>query len=426
MIEEQYQFKENPIIRIINNYPDDFFLYAELGFKAFEAQGDILPFAIIAKSLLDSQDSAIWCEKAFARIKLFEEQVLNKTFQLIPTIANENYISEIMRKKAFWHENELPEVNEEFIKQNKIDFKNYNETGNIPDLVIESFYNPHIEGFKQNEAISLNQYNQKFSLEELPLIMVKHFQEIATSAELNLNDNFKNDLKNAIKYIESILPNGEELTKLRIDPSKAITETGIIGLNWSVAIEEHKKSHRAIKHGIDKDSSLYRQVDIPIYKAIKALNKLNPENIKESAAVSVQVKKESLGLKKEYSKEYSEKHSKEYSKDFEVLIKQLTLKLDFIDESLSKNEDFIKIMSTDDMSSISTKIHFGRDTNEVRYIFDKLKFFFTSFSYAKIQRSKLFYTKKGNPLTAGNSYSSKREKPKRFKEIDKIFKEVLK
>ena len=426
MIEEQYQFKENPIIRIINNYPDDFFLYAELGFKAFEAQGDILPFAIIAKSLLVSQDSAVWCEKAFDRIKLFEEQVLNKTFQLIPTIANENYISEIMRKKAFWHENELPEVNEEFIKQNKIDFKNYNETGNIPDLVIESFYNPHIEGFKQNEAISLNQYNQKFSLEELPLIMVKHFQEIATSAELNLNDNFKNDLKNAIKYIESILPNGEELTKLRIDPSKAITETGIIGLNWLVAIEEHKKSHRAIKHGIDKDSSLYRQVDIPIYKAIKALNKLNPENIKESAAVSVQVKKESLGLKKEYSKEYSEKHSKEYSKDFEVLIKQLTLKLDFIDESLSKNEDFIKIMSTDDMSSISTKIHFGRDTNEVRYIFDKLKFFFTSFSYAKIQRSKLFYTKKGNPLTAGNSYSSKREKPKRFKEIDKIFKEVLK
>jgi len=201
---------------------------------------------------------------------------------------------------------------------------------------------------------------------------------------------------------------------LRIDPSKAITETGIIGLNWSVAIEEHKKSHRAIKHGIDKNSSLYRQVDIPIYKAIKALNKLNLQNFKENAVEFGQVKKESFGLKKEYSKE------------FEFIVKQLTLKINFIDESLSKSEDFIKIMSTDDMSSISTKIHFGRDTNQVRYIFDKLKFFFTSFSYAKIQRSKLFYTKKGNPLTAGNSYSSKREKPKRFKEIDKIFKEVLK
>ena len=120
MIEEQYQFKENPIIRIINNYPDDFFLYAELGFKAFEAQGDILPFAIIAKSLLVSQDSAVWCEKAFDRIKLFEEQVLNKTLQPIPDIINENYISEIERKKAFWDKNELTEEYKEFIKNNKL------------------------------------------------------------------------------------------------------------------------------------------------------------------------------------------------------------------------------------------------------------------------------------------------------------------
>jgi len=152
----------------------------------------------------------------------------------------------------------------------------------------------------------------------------------------------------------------------------------------------------------------------PIYKAIKALNKLNLQNFKENAVEFGQVKKESFGLKKEYSKE------------FEFIVKQLTLKINFIDESLSKSEDFIKIMSTDDISSISTKIHFGCETTEVRYIFDKLRIMFTSLTFAKIERSKLFYTEEGNLLTAGNLSASKIEKTKRKKEIDKVFNDALK
>jgi len=102
----------------------------------------------------------------------------------------------------------------------------------------------------------------------------------------------------------------------------------------------------------------------------------------------------------------------------------LTLKIDFINEDICSQEDFIEIMTSKDLSKITRQIHIGCETTQFRYIIDKMKTDFRNLTLSNIEKSELFYSKRGNLIKASNLSRNKQESPKEKEEIDNIFKEL--
>ncbi len=100
----------------------------------------------------------------------------------------------------------------------------------------------------------------------------------------------------------------------------------------------------------------------------------------------------------------------------------LTLKVDFIDEDQTSEDDFIEVMTSKDIATINNKIHLGCETTQFRYIVDKFRPYFSSLTLSNIEKSKLFYSKNGVVITASNLSRNKHHDPKEKTTIDNIFK----
>lgn len=81
----------------------------------------------------------------------------------------------------------------------------------------------------------------------------------------------------------------------------------------------------------------------------------------------------------------------------------------------------LEVLIADNLEDIEHKIHFNCETTQLRYILEKLSSHFSNLTYANIQRSSLFYTKRNRLLRADNLYSSRIDFPKHHLEIDKAF-----
>ena len=103
------------------------------------------------------------------------------------------------------------------------------------------------------------------------------------------------------------------------------------------------------------------------------------------------------------------------------IIKQLNLKISLLNEDLTSPEQLLVVLTAKEMNSNLPAVHFGCETTQLRYVFDKLKPHFTNLSFTLIESSKLFNSKTGSFLTAQNLSSSKINQPKNHKEIDNIF-----
>ena len=108
------------------------------------------------------------------------------------------------------------------------------------------------------------------------------------------------------------------------------------------------------------------------------------------------------------------------------LISVLCTHKNLIDETVTKPDDFIKLLTTKDINDKGYKIQIGCETNLFQYIVDKLKITSPKFNYANIGRCNYFFTKNGNPIKASLLSNSKSNNPvpkKTKEEIDKFFKE---
>lgn len=108
------------------------------------------------------------------------------------------------------------------------------------------------------------------------------------------------------------------------------------------------------------------------------------------------------------------------------LISVLCTHKNLLDETITKPDDFIKLLTTKDINDKNYKINIGCETNLFQYIVDKLKLTTPKFNYANIGRCNYFFTKNGNPIRASLLSNSKSNNPvsKQTKEeIDKFFKE---
>ena len=128
-------------------------------------------------------------------------------------------------------------------------------------------------------------------------------------------------------------------------------------------------------------------------------------------------------LLKEPETQYKKKLSFGYIKSSGNLapyIQALNIKIDFLDNRTIK-ENFIKIVTSDDLESVTEKIYIGCKTNEFKYTLTHFKSFFKSFNPAKIEQSDIFRSSNGNPITADNLYNAVTDNLQTKIKIDNIF-----
>lgn len=102
------------------------------------------------------------------------------------------------------------------------------------------------------------------------------------------------------------------------------------------------------------------------------------------------------------------------------IVKALILKINFLDFRTSA-EEFVRIVTSDDLGSIQEKIYLGCKTNEFRYLIQHFEPFFRSFTCATIGRSGIFISNTDTPVTANSLYNTTTERMQTKWAIDNIF-----
>jgi hypothetical protein len=109
--------------------------------------------------------------------------------------------------------------------------------------------------------------------------------------------------------------------------------------------------------------------------------------------------------------------------------KDLTEKVDFIDEIKTTSDQFVDVFK-EDWAEHEGKIYWKCETTQLAYLIDKLQSFFSNLSFLNIEKSGKFVSKKDVSITANNLYSQKSKNRgidvKEKEKIDKIIKSLLK
>ncbi|MBN1185683.1 MAG: hypothetical protein JXB49_25605 [Bacteroidales bacterium] len=142
--------------------------------------------------------------------------------------------------------------------------------------------------------------------------------------------------------------------------------------------------------------------------------------IKEVPELLIVEEKEEIFQPKKLSFGYNESSTEKLLN----LCKLLTIKVDFLNDNLTSEKDFIEVMASKDLTGSDKQIHIGCETTQFRYIIDKLKPLFSDLTLSNIEKSKAFFSRNGVLITATNLSRNKHHDPKQKETIDKIFKEV--
>ena len=101
-------------------------------------------------------------------------------------------------------------------------------------------------------------------------------------------------------------------------------------------------------------------------------------------------------------------------------IQALVVKVGFLDARTSV-EDCVRIITSDNLGLITDKIYLGCKTNEFKYIIKHFKPFFRTLTPTTIEKSGIFISNVGNPITANCLYNTGIENLQTKLTIDNIF-----
>jgi len=106
------------------------------------------------------------------------------------------------------------------------------------------------------------------------------------------------------------------------------------------------------------------------------------------------------------------------------IYKFLNAKIDFINETKTPEDNFIAVLTSKNLKAVNSEIHISCETTQFAYIVEKLRQYFSNFNPTTIEKSNLFFSKKGNPISRNNLYANKSDNPKCIDEIDKFFSQL--
>lgn len=111
------------------------------------------------------------------------------------------------------------------------------------------------------------------------------------------------------------------------------------------------------------------------------------------------------------------------------VVKNLVLRMDFLNEQLTSVEQFIQVFTAKDLKGVKTKIHIACATTEFEEIMQQFQSVAKKFTPANIKKSRLFYTSEGTLIDDNLLYVTK-NKSKIAKEkkdlISAIFQNIRK
>ena len=216
----------------------------------------------------------------------------------------------------------------------------------------------------------------------------------------------------SLKFIEGMIDYILDLKEL----SKEIIEkTYTIG--WKrfpkESEQEKKESLSKINRELDFYNNELQEIKIDVNRQLEFSGKRKAKNILDGGN-KIKVNDEILtfGFKK------TDTHILKRIYNFLILETG-----DFINKEKTSEETFINILIAKNIHPISNKIHFECETTQVAEILKAMKRFSKEFSFSKIEKSKLFYTKNGLLLTASNLSKSGHKEPKQKEFIDNFFAE---
>lgn len=112
------------------------------------------------------------------------------------------------------------------------------------------------------------------------------------------------------------------------------------------------------------------------------------------------------------------------NENLKIVITQLNFKANLLKDGKTSVDDLLSVLTSKDLIPGSSKIYLGCETTIFRYIFDKLKPYFSKLKLISIENSKVFYSTNDNLIKSNNLSSSKIENPKLKDDIDKIFQQM--
>lgn len=297
-------------------------------------------------------------------------------------------------------ENHQIELTNAFVINEMIKFLE-NELGQINKKLIRTSADIDLLIYQIKEIISVMLPNHEL-INELKKAFAKTTKSLKVSKPilfivLDLEDSFKTIFAHALTNLQQFLetqPSDKKVTY-------ALRQ--IIDLEYMEAIES-KNEHNLNSYIADLKKPFKTQLD-----CLQFQQNYKPAKKNHSIAeIKTQDKKKfSFGFIK--------------SPDFlSPIIKTLTDNLNFLDPQTT-NENFIRIVTSDDLASINDKIYLGCKTNEFRYLIKYFKAFFKSFNPATIGKSGIFISNTGHTITADCIYNSKSENLQTKFTIDNIF-----
>ncbi len=150
-------------------------------------------------------------------------------------------------------------------------------------------------------------------------------------------------------------------------------------------------------------------------------------DLQESLSGMLPLEKIHLIEKDKSNQEIQEKLSFGFNEDIvklRTVINQLCVKIELLNDEVTKTDDLISILTAKNILPGSVKIQIGCETVQFRYVIDKLKPYFNSFNPKNIGLAACFYSKKGTLIKPQNLYTNKISHPKEKDKIDNIIKQL--
>lgn len=104
------------------------------------------------------------------------------------------------------------------------------------------------------------------------------------------------------------------------------------------------------------------------------------------------------------------------------IISELCRNIDLLNTIKTEPKELIDALTAKDLIGNTFKIYINCETGQFRHIVDCFKPYFKNFKLSTIEKSGIFISKNGVPITAQNLSASKIESPKEKPKIDEIFK----
>lgn len=102
----------------------------------------------------------------------------------------------------------------------------------------------------------------------------------------------------------------------------------------------------------------------------------------------------------------------------------LNRELYLLNEDKTSSDDLLSVLTSKDLKIGAPQIHLNCETTQFAYIVDKLKSHFHNLTPTSIEKTNLFYSKKGTLLKRNNLYKNNSNYPKEQDTIDRIIKQL--